>query len=256
MKVDDQVRALINEINFNDLIKLLNNNTEIGAMLVSFLNASQMAKLFETLDTNTVTKISEAGMALRPNVIQENMKQLKELLLHTKMQSKKLSDFGEKVQAILKVIQIEKEEALFKALSLQMDKAHLIELAKVQLPSELIPQLPQDLLRRALNTLPLTTRAEFIISQKSPRREFILNLISGGKNKEIIEEEIDTIQLDQLKVTSLQRSSEKYWKQYVLIIRTMIEKDESIQAELFPVLSSWADRLTQSQRGAYGIRAA
>jgi hypothetical protein len=256
-KIDEQLRGVINDVNFADIIKLMQTNIETGALILNFLNASQISKIFDTLDANTVAKISQAGMLLKPNISPEKIKELQTQLTQIKMQSRRLTDFGEKVQAIIKDVQIEKEEALFRALSIQMEKPNLVELARTQVPSEVIPSLPPDLLRRALNTFPLIGRAEFIIAQKSPRKEFILGLVGEGKNKEIIEEEIENIQMDQIRVAALQRSSEKYWKQFVLVIRSMIQKDESLQAELFPILSAWADRLiqTQSSRGG-GSRAA
>jgi hypothetical protein len=255
-KLDEQVKDLINELTFTDILKVLQLNPDLGSILITFLNTSQITKIFEVLDNNTVARISRAGMLLTQNSIESKVKELQQTLLRVKGETQRLSPFGEKVQSILKDIQIDKEEHLFKALSMQMEKNNLIEIARSQFPSEIIIELPKDLLKRAFTTLPLISRAEFIISQKPDRQQFLMELVGEGKNREVIEEEFDNIQTDQLRVVSLQRSSEKYWKQYVQIVRSMIQKDESLQTELFPILSKWADKIAEPSGGANGRQAA
>lgn len=255
-KLDEQVKDLINELTFTDILKVLQLNPDLGSILITFLNTSQITKIFEVLDNNTVARIARAGMLLTQNSIESKVKDLQQTLLRVKGETQRLSPFGEKVQSILKDIQIDKEEHLFKALSMQMEKNNLIEIARSQFPSEIIIELPKDLLKRAFTTLPLISRAEFIISQKPDRQQFLMELVGEGKNREVIEEEFDNIQTDQLRVVSLQRTSEKYWKQYVRIVRSMIQKDESLQTELFPILSKWADKIAEPSGGANGRQAA
>ena len=250
--IDEELKTKINSLNYVEIIQIIKSNIELGAVLTVYLQPTQVSKIFEMLDLDSVSKLSNHGLRLSKATIELKSKDLLAIVNKVKQDHPPSSPFVDRIQNLIKDVQIEKEQFLFRALSQKLNRTELLELAEGQFPSELIPSLPIDILRRAMNTIPIVKRAEIYLSQKGERRDFILNLFPEGKNREILLEEVENIELDPTRLSTIERNTDKNWKLFIQSVRGLLQRDESLKPILDPIVVQWIDQLVQSQGGGSG----
>jgi hypothetical protein len=246
--VDESLKNLISTLGLNEIVTVIRKNQELGAVLVLFLQSSQLAKVFESLEVEMVTRLSQIGVQVTPATIGAKMKELHELITQVKAEVGARSPFVDKLQGLLREVSPDKEGPLFFAMATKLDRKSFLEFLRTHVPADLIPRLPFDLLKKAMGSISLVRRAEMILSQSDDRREFLLSLIGEGKAREILNEEIENISLESSRVSFLKRNGETSWRQFIQIVRIQTQ-DEAKLGDLDEVLNGWIEGLAQKGRG-------
>jgi len=107
-------------------------------------------------------------------------------------------------------------------------------------PADLLGDLPGEVLRTVLESMPLAQRAELIYSQADENKSMLYNAIGAtGRVREIVDTEIEEIEANDSRARVLQRNSDRLWQEFIDRTRRLIRSDVKVQDEVMLVLESW-----------------
>jgi hypothetical protein len=146
---------------------------------------------------------------------------------------------------------LDKERSLFIAFASQNGLDEIKSLALQYFPAELIFSLPTDLLRRSLDQMSISSRAELIAASDEAQAERLLELFGGGKTREILEEELTVIREQENRMRELKRNGKVYLKNFVVQTRALITQSSEYEEQISKILDRWALAIQTEAQGVF-----
>lgn len=237
---DSETKEALSGISPQEVVDIAKGNPSLGAYLANVLATPQVAQMMTGLPED----IAQQVLAKVPDYNQNDYLQMgssiREVIKSIRSgRNKKTTPFSFKSIDLIRDLGPAKERMLFEAIANTGDSDLLTEAARQLLPAELrFFLLPDNLLKVLLTHTPSAERAELIASQDEESKLRLLKAVGEtGKLREILQIfEVSQISKDPIKLKRTQQNKDKYWGQFVAIVRGFLANNQT-EREKLPILS-------------------
>ncbi|MBK9038288.1 MAG: hypothetical protein IPL83_03840 [Bdellovibrionales bacterium] len=252
--IDPSVKAVLYSVTLAEAIECIRRDVSLGATLITFMQSAQIARIIDHLSPEVVTQLSARGIQLSKAKMLDSVGKLYLLVMQVRKEQQIVSPFVGKIPALMSEMSLDKERSLFIAYASQNGLEEIKSLALQYFPAELIFSLPTDLLRRSLDQMSISSRAELIAASDEVHADKLLELFGGGKTREILEEELTVIREQDNRMRELKRNGKVYLKNFVVQTRALITQSSEYEEQISKILDRWALAIQTEAQGV--IRAA
>ncbi len=247
--IPESTRQLLAGITPREGVLCIRNDVEVGALLALTMSSIQYTRILSLLDQETIKKIAVASGQMDNKKMRYMGVKIEKMLNEIRQKAKSQSSvFLEKAPELIRDLGVGKESAIFESIAGMGQKEFLVEVSEQFFPAELISDLPQHIIRQALDGLSLPAKAELIASQEE-LAELFLEAAGRGKLKEILQVEVDQIESDDTRKGMILRQKDKKLQNFVNNVRRLIKEEQSVLLEVQPIIKSWADQMINRTGG-------
>ncbi|MCB0361662.1 MAG: hypothetical protein KDD35_03025 [Bdellovibrionales bacterium] len=249
-KIDASVKSVIYSVTLEEALECIRRDVTLGATLISFMQSVQVARIIDLLNPDQVASLSSRGIQLSKKETLANVGQLYMLINQMRKEKQVESPFVSNIPSLMSELSLEKERSLFVAYASQNSIEDVKELAMKFFPSELIFSLPSELVRRSLDQLSVTKRAELVAISDEDQAKQILDLFGQSKTREILEEELVVINEQESRLRELKKNRRVLLKNFVIQTRNLIAQSPEYEEQIGEVLDNWALAIQSEGQGA------
>jgi len=221
----------------------LNQNLMYANILMNALSTKFINQLLPLINKESLDQVIQESIYIDKDNIQKNLQQFKQDL-RPFVAIEKRSQFMGKILEILPQSNAAQEKSLFKGLAASGSDDLLTKIAFKNFPSELIPKVKDESLKRILSSFNRELRVDLIMTVQASLKEKYTELIApaNSKARDMLNLDMEKYQ-DEIALKKLQSRSDEIWMSYVKHIRKSLNKDEQLQAELRPIIEEWSKAL-------------
>lgn len=248
---DKEVREMMKVLSPRDAAQILKKNSKLSAFLFNNLSSIQLTRVVALLDADVLATALKDSMLYSESDNREVINSLKTELQDVKAKNDNVvNPFVEKSFDLIKDVPIAKEEAIFSAIATTGQEEILSKMSIENLPGSLILDLPMPFLLISLNRFKLERRVEIILSRsEEEKNKLLLCYGETGKNREIIDLEIQTVSLNQIKMKTIQKNKDVLWAEFVKGVRTYYRSLADEPVEIEEVRTKWVKDVIAKNRG-------
>ncbi len=247
--IQESTRQLLAGITPREGVICIKNDVEVGALLALTMSSIQYTRILSLLDEVTIKKIAVASGQMDAKKMRYMGVKIEKMLNEIRQKAKSQSSvFLEKAPELIRDLGVGKESAIFESIAGMGQKEFLVEVSEQFYPAQLISNLPQHIMRQALDGMSLPAKAELIASQEE-LSEILLEAAGRGKLKEILQVEVDEIEADDTRKNMILRQKDLKLQNFVNNVRRLIKEEQSILLEVQPIIKSWADQMIARSGG-------
>lgn len=249
---DKEVREMMKLLSPRDAAQVLQKNSKLAAFLFNNLSTVQLTRVVSLLDAEVLSSALKESMMYSDADNREIVNTLKTELQEVKAKNDNIvTPFVEKSFDLIKDVPVSKEEAIFAAIATTGQEEVLAKMSIENLPASLIIDLPSNFLLAALNRFKLERRVEIILSRdEAEKNKLLLCYGESGKNREIIDLEIQTVSLNQLKLKSIQKNKDVLWSEFVKGVRTYYRSLSEEPNDIEEMRNQWVKDQIAKNRGS------
>lgn len=242
VEMEDGLQKLLIELSPQKAADIAVKQMDLGAILINVMSTDFISEMFKYVDADVLEELTIMGLGFKPTNFQTYVGKLKQCLLEVKAQNEKNS-FERKILELLKDLDMTKENRLINALVKRNQFDALYEFSMMTLPSELVFDIPDEILKEALYKFTLTQKVEILASLDNDLRESVLDKISeqGTQGREVLEHEIKTTLENEVQLTKIELNKEKYLSIVVAQVREYIVLNESENKAIVQLVENWID---------------
>jgi hypothetical protein len=247
-----EVREMMKLLSPRDAAQVLQKNTKLAAFLFNNLSSVQLTRVVALLEADVLTAALKESMMYSESENANIVSTLKTELQEVKSKNDNLvNPFVEKSFDLIKDVPVAKEEAIFTAIATTGQEEVLGKMAIENFPASLMLELPTSFLATALNRFKLDRRVEIILSrEEADKNKLLASYGETGKNREIIDLEIQTVTLNQLKMKSIQKNKDVLWSEFVKGVRTYYRSLAEEPTEIEEIRVRWVKDYIAKNRGS------
>ena len=243
--VDADVADLLMRITPEKAAEFVQENPDLGKILMNVMNAKFISRILENLDSEYVELALARGMEYKKEEVAGVLEDFKAKLSRYK-ESKTKIPFIEKIMELIPISMPSRENALFKALAQNVEEVKLVkEVALKYFPAVLVPALPERVLKVALQTYPMDRKVELISSVTEDLREKFVNIFAptGSKASDVLQLEMEKIESDLGVQRKIKDNPDQIWKEFVDFSRKVISNDKVNALEFENMVGQWVERV-------------
>lgn len=249
---DKEVREMMKLLSPRDAAQILKKNSKLSAFLFNNLSTIQLTRVVALMDTDVLGTALKESMVYSGTDNRDIINSLKAELQEVKAKNDNVvNPFVEKSFELIKDVPIAKEEVIFSAIAMTGQEEILSKISIENLPGSLILELPLPFLMVTLNRFKLERRVEIILSRSDEEKNKLL-LCYGetGKNREIIDLEIQTMSLNQIKMKTIAKNKEALWAEFVKGVRQYYRSLAEEPVEIEELRTKWVKDYIVKNRGS------
>jgi len=252
---DKEVREMMKQLSPRDAAQLLKKNAKLSAFLFNNLSTIQLTRLVALLDSDVLATALKDSMLYSEGDHRDVINTLKTELQDVKAKNDNvINPFLEKSFDLIKDVPLVKEEAIFSAIAMTGQEEILSKMAIENLPSSLILELPLPFLMISLNRFKLERRVEIILSRsEEDKNKLLLCYGETGKNREIIDLEIQTVALNQIKMRTITKNKDALWTEFVKGVRSYYRGLAEEPVEVEELRIKWVKDFIAKNKGATNV---
>lgn len=245
--VDETLEKLLSEIEITESLAVASENPEMGGLLINLLPSLQVAQIFSLMKPDLANAVTLSSLNFSESDLLSKTPTLKEAIQRVKSQAKPESTpFMDKATEMFSTLDPEKEGTVFQALA-QSGQVDLLKTTAQQFfPAELVLQLPGPVIKASLDRLPLSRRAELLMSLDESSRGLLLEAAGapGSKVRDLVELELQQVQADPVRTRRTQKGKSQYWREFVQLVRLRLQSNELAAEQAEPILNAWLSQKT------------
>lgn len=249
---DKELKEMLKLLSPRDAAQILKKNSKLSAFLFNNLSTIQLTRLVALLDSEALSGALKESILYSESDNRDVINALKVEIQELKSKNENVvNPFVEKSFDLIKDIPLMKEEAIFNAVAMTGQAEILTKMSVENLPVNLILDLPSSFLLAVLNKFKLEKRVEIILSRSGQDREKLLACYGAtGKNREIIDLEIQTMGLNQIKMKSIDKNKDLFWTEFVRAVRSYYRSFAEEPTEIEEIRSKWVSDFITKNRGS------
>ena len=196
--VDAEVADLLLRLTPENGARFIQDNGDLGKVLLNVMNTKFVAKILEHLDEDMVDGVLSKGMEFKKEDVDPMLDEFKAKLKDYQVETKKLP-FMEKILDLIPVAMPSRENSLFKVLATNSEDMEQVKgIAMKFYPSALVPYLPEQFLKSVLQTYPMGPKVELVASLDEHLKDKFVNIFApaGSKAADVLELEMEKIDTD------------------------------------------------------------
>lgn len=223
---EESIMGVLGKMGMEDFVKVAETDSNLGAALLNILSPEQASKLVSLLPSETFKTISIQALNYREEDLADVGVKLEAAAKKIRSETKEeiSSPFMERIPALLREADANKEEVLFSALVDAKEYVLLQDLGVQNFPSALVPKLPHDFIKAVLMSMPSSSRAELLFGMEEELKNYFLDSLgeATSKARTMITDEIDEIKEDALRCKRLESKKNDTWTQFLKRVRGSI----------------------------------
>ncbi len=238
--VDPELRELILDINTSQALRIIKQNEQLGPALIQVLSPQMIESILYKMDSDDAEALLATSATLNHKSLQASLMQIKSALQKTNT-TEKLNVIIPKLKTLMKSANSTLEGTIFKTLSKNLDREQFLEFSTRHFPSDLIQDLPTELISDTLKSKSTEEKASFIYSLDESQYDFFYDAIApvGSKARDIIELEMERINSTPEVQASINDEKSALWSEFIHDIRNTINNNSSLSKLAKELISSW-----------------
>jgi len=240
--LDSETKKILSEMTPEECANVAHEDMEIGAILLNVLPAGFIVRVYEHLDAEDIEMLADYGMRYTESLLEEKKTRLKDLLMEHHIPEENIkAPFLEKITDLIPVVSSTSERALFHSL-MNNNQIHLLkETAHKYFPSELLENLPNEILRTSFLKYPTKRKIEFLLSRDEEQRNFYLDILGDetSKVRELLDVDLSTGLEDEFIMQKMQENSDQIWVDFIAFMRTQLRHDINAKDDMERVINEW-----------------
>jgi hypothetical protein len=240
--IDDyEICDLLLDVSPETAAKFCIENPELGVVFANVLSANTIGEMFKIMPYELTEKIIEESAYFQKDEIIALMPLLKDKLLEVKNKREK-PPFIKRIVDILPTTRPEIEKKLYATLLKHLPVEDVQETAMKYLPWEIVAQLPENVFKELISSLPIDFQVQYFISLGADKRDVELNRFAakGSKGREMIDVELSMVLKNEILVKRIEGDrAYQIQSQFVDYARKFVFISEASQKEVAPFVMDW-----------------
>lgn len=239
---DPETFDLVLKLKINDVAQIIENNVEIGAILLNVLNTKIVNNVLPLCSDDIQMAVVKKATTLSTSEIRGAQAELKSVLSDF-VDRTEMKPFVTKLIDLIADAHVSIENSLYEGLVQNADIDTVKEIMLKYLPADIIPQMPKKFLKETLTTYDLKLKVEMLWCINDEVRDFFMEIFApeGSKAAELISLEFEFIEMNKKRIEKLEERSEEVWQLFVDYVRARVRKDKELQQQLNPLLNDWIE---------------
>ncbi len=238
---DHEVIELLLKVKPEDCAELVKEDNQLGSFLLNVMNTKFVTKMLNKLSSDEMQKIIRAGMSSTQQQIDQISDDFR-TKLKSIVRTENISPMIEKIMELIPVASMDKERALYSSLVEAGNIVAVVDLAKRNLPYDILFTMPDTLMKNFIQSYPREKRPEIFYMVEDDKKDWIKNLIAPNQKSQ------DMLSLDLNKYQTNPTLNERITVHLSLVkqdfldhCRRQIKQNPSLQRDLEPVIVSWME---------------
>lgn len=244
------LHALLFDLTSAECAEVASRSPRDGALLLNALPALQVSRMLSLLPSETVAELARQSMTLDPASMKAVANDIRRSVLAKRQQSALIKvPFAQKTPELVRELDFEREKALFDSLIEAQQWETVRKTARQVFPSQLMSRLPAELLKQTLVQLPVSERAELILSVPRDLQQTLLNAFgTTGKLRELMDLQIAQMRADGHTVSRIEKQKSSYQRRLGSRVRQHLAASEANRDAAELVIEAW---LSESEKGRH-----
>lgn len=255
---DEAVRAMLVPAKVNDTelinnlmeltpakaVTFLENYPDYSGFLMYVISPSFTANLLEKVNEQTATQWLQDGTTFDDSQVDAQIQGFKKALIEFKKQTAE-NPYNDKILEMLPSFNPAKEKILYNVLAKEGNPERIIEAAKQCYPSDMILQMPKDLLKLIMQTYPMQKKVDVLATCAEDERDLLLDSFApaGSTVREMLMMELENAQNNEDSSTRVVTMKDEIWKEFVYFSRKTLANNKKFQHDCESIIEEWANRL-------------
>jgi hypothetical protein len=233
--------ALVDSLTDKEFQEIAENDPGMAAVLLAALPTGKIAGILNALSTSLFQTVSDKTSEVFEKDLKQEASNIESSIKEVRSRQIKKSVFMEKSVELIPTAAPDKEGILYQMLVRSGDLDLVRETALKFLPSDLVTQVPAEVIQRLLTRMPAGERSELICSQPDERANFLLSSLGepGAKLRDLVDTEISDVRSDTFRVEALKDEQQQLWANFVGAIRLMQRQNPIFARSLKPIINRW-----------------
>ncbi len=244
---DDEFCDLMLKIKPEQAVKFISENEGEGALFLNIMSTKFVSRILDSMPVELVNKVIDSSLNFDKKSIVENLASFKEKLKQY-AESKAKNPFLEKVVELIPMATPVKEGALYLALAKGGEETIMFDLAVAAIPSDLIPQLSDNVTKYLLQKYPMSRKVELLAHLKeadAQLRERMIEIYApvGSPARDMLDLEFEKVETDFQLRKKLKEEGDLIWKDFVDYTRKVLKTETQFRSDLEELVGEWAKDL-------------
>lgn len=243
--VDDfELVDLLLSMNVDMVKNYILQNKEFGSILCNLINPDLISELLNGLSTEELNEVISNSLSFDLKTMESQFDAFKKDL-SAFCQRSMMKPFNYKLLQVVSEVSSEKENLIYRFMSKGASKSDILNVAVKNLPSELVFDLPSNILKVFMQNYPMEKKINLLSCLEDGQQEFLLNSFTaeGSNAREMIEMELNAIKDNDLLYKRIKMNKNTYWGDFVGFVRAAVNNDDEIKVEVSQVVENWVDSL-------------
>lgn len=247
--ISEETKQLLYSLDIETCTKLIQENPDLGPLLMNTLSTSFIVKIIPRLDNELIETLTMGSIGIDEEKLKQQDSELQEKI-QSYLKADSSSPFSDKIMEILPHLDLENEEFFFKAFGKSADANKMKEALKSFLPAKAIFDLPENSMKVVLSKMKQNAIIEFLMVADESVSARVLGVIApeGSKKREVFDLEIDNMKTDELKLARLKKNKAKVESTFVAFARKVISKSTQVQEEIEPLIEELSAQYVQEEQ--------
>jgi hypothetical protein len=237
--------SLVDSLTDKEFQEIAENDPGMAAILLAALPTGKITGILNVLPTALFQTVSEKTSEVFEKDLKAEASNIESSIIEVRSRQIKKSVFMEKSVELIPTAAPDKEGILYQMLVRSGDLELVRETALKFLPSDLVTQVPAEVIQRLLTRMPAAERSELICSQPDERANFLLSSLGepGAKLRDLVDSELNDVRADSYRVEALKDEQQTLWAGFVGSIRAMQRQNPIFARSLKPIVNRWVKEL-------------
>ena len=236
---DHEMIELLLKVKAEDCAKLAREDSAIGSYLLNVMNTKFVTKLLNELSSDEVQKIIRMGINTTQDQFDQMMDRFKQKL-NSSIKTDKISPMIEKIIELIPVTSLSNERTLYSSLVEAGQLKVVIDLAKRNIPFDIVFKMPDQLIKNLIQSYPREKRPEVVFMVEDGRKDWIKSIIAPNQKSQ------DMLSLDLEKYTNNPDLNKRITENLTTVqqefldhCRKQIKLNPALQKDLEHVIVTW-----------------
>ena len=248
---DMELIDLLLSLEVETAVSFVKENKNEAKILLNLLQPRLGGKILDKLEIDESKELIGQSLMFDFHSVTDEFKLFKSVLSAFVEKSKK-KPFNLKILQMLPSFNPNKEKMLYNVLAKENLKTDMMSAANANFPSELIGELPVDLLKALMQKYPADIRIQLLASVEGSMKNTLLSSFAevGSAAREMIDLEFENLENDQGMKARINSQKSQLWFDFVKYIRNFLKDDEKYTTDIELIVSSWVDSMCSSESQA------
>lgn len=238
---DHEMIELLLKVKPEDCAELVKEDDQLGSFLLNVMNTKFVSKMLNKLSSDEMQTIIRAGMNLtlqQADLITDDLRAKLKSIVRTET----MSPMIEKIMELIPVAAMDKERALYSSLVETGNIVAVVDLAKRNLPYDILFTMPDVLMKNFIQSYPREKRPEIFYMAEDDKKDWIKNLIAPNqKSQDMLSLDLEKYQTNSSLNERITVGIDQVKKDFLDHCRQQIKQNPSLQRDLEPVILNWME---------------
>lgn len=241
---DSELIDMLLGVNLCQSILFIDKNQKMAKILLNLLTPKLAAQVLDELDRVDAENLVKESLTFDFDQVSDDFNEFK-FILNKFLKDHGPKPFDNKLLQMLPNLNSKKESMIYRILIKDKSVKDIKSVAINNFPSELIHELPKDVLKAIFQDYPIDKKVILLASLDENERENFLNSFADTKStaREMFNLEYENLTNNEFEMKKINLQKEDYWREFVEYVRKMIHTSPEIKYQLEDLVTDWITRL-------------